>query len=453
MKHRASVGGRTTAAIIAFGALLVSGVNATQGTLGLSAPAVAEAGEAWSLSRCQKEALKTSHELRATEHMVSSAQAAAKEAKATRLPALGVAGSYLHNTEVMKLNLPSLGAFQLPEIQFGDGNTYDLNLNARLPIFTGGALRSKVKSQEAELRAAQYDLAADSLSVIHDVRVAYFSALGGQAGEDAARLAEARLERHIEDLEKAIEVGAASEEDRIQAVAQLRAAQERRLGAEAQAASARLGLGRLVGHPGEEIRPSDDLNSRLFEEVEVEGRGVDTRPELAGLEERIHSSRAVAGVAKSSFLPSLSAELAYHYGRPGVDMVANEWTTYATIGLQLSWSLWEWGARSDRVQQAKVAGRALEQTRADLDETLRTGLAIARMQLRTAREQNEKAADRVDLQRRRLELVKGRYSAAAASESELLDAHDDLALAESDLAAAVARVRLAEVQVLYALGL
>lgn len=406
----------------------------------------------WTLERCEREAFKTSHDLRASVFRVEGSEATAREARAVRWPALAVEGSYTRVSETMSLDLPPFGVFDPPEIEFGDGKTYDFHVALNAPLFTGGALRSRARAEEAALRAARCDLASDSLSLVHEVRRAYFAALGAEAEARVARVVESRLRRHLEELDAAVAVGALSEEARIQSLAHFREAQQERIGAEARAKAERLALGRWVGHPGEEVRPSRDLDEPLLDSNGPWDGAIDARPDLSALAERIRQSEALVSAARAAFLPTVSAQLSYHHARPGIDPVANEWMQYGSGGIVLSWSLWEWGARSHRIRQARAAGRALEEQHSQLRDVLRTRLEVARVGLASAMERMEKATDRVELERRRLDLVKGRYRAAAASESERLDAEDDLAAAEIGLAAAVVRLRLAEAELLYVLG-
>jgi outer membrane protein TolC len=415
------------------------------------ASSIAENDTGWTLERCLEEALDTSRTLRARADHLARAEAAAGEARAARLPTLHLEGSYTYTSEIMSLNLPPLGGFQIPEISFGDGNVYDMRVALKAPLFTGGALRARARAEDAARRATWHESRADSLNVIHGVRTAYFAALGAETRADVARVAERRLGRHVHDLDAALEIGTASEEARVQGLARLRQAEARTSALEAQARASRIALGNVVGRPGEEVIPRGDLDKTLRGERRQWG-GVDTRPELFVLDERARQSRQLAGAAKGAYLPTVSAQLSYHYAKPGVDQIVNEWMDFASVGVIFSWPLWEWGARAKRVESARAAGRALEHERVRLLDALHTGLAVAEVNLESAREQLEKAAERVRLERRRLQLVENRYLRAAASENERLDAEDDLTAAEMDLAAATVQVRLAEAEILYVLG-
>jgi multidrug efflux system outer membrane protein len=320
----------------------------------------------WSLERCRAEALAASHALSASAREVDRSAAAAAEARAARLPTLDFGASYLYTSETMSLDLPVFDFLDMPGVRFGDGNAYDLKLQVSAPLFTGGALHHRARAWEAALAASERDLDAETLRLAHEVRRSYYVALGAGKQSEAARVAEGRLRRHVEVIETTLKAGGASEESRVQALARLRQAEQVRVRAEAAASVERINLGRLVGRPGEEIAPSDDFDASLLEAGAASDTAVDARPEIAALTERIVQSDRMAKAARGAYYPALAAQAAYHHAKPGIDAIANEWMQYGNAGLTLSWPLWEWGARGDRVRQARATGRALEERRAEL---------------------------------------------------------------------------------------
>jgi outer membrane protein TolC len=406
----------------------------------------------WTLERCRDEALSASHRIASAGHEVDRAEAAAREAEAVRWPVLELGGSYAYASETMALSLNRYVPLDLPEVRFGDGNTYDVKLQLTAPLFTGGALRYRARAEAAGAEAAREDSSAANLRLVQEVRRAFYSALGAEAQAKAARVAEGRMRRHVEEIEGALRAGAASEENRVQALARFRQAEQLRTRAESFALGEKLGLGRLVGLPGRPIEPAGDLERSLLPDGIPGDTTAKTRPELAALSARAARSEDLGRAARGAYFPTLAAQAAYHHAKPGVDAIENEWMQYGTVGVTLSWPLWEWGARSERVRAARASASALNEQRADLEDQLEAGREAARVRLRSAVDEEAKAAERVALEKRRSELVENRYRQGSASESEFLDAEDDRAAAEIDRALAAAAIRQAEAELLYLLG-
>lgn len=409
--------------------------------------------ETWTLEQCVNAARKNSFALESRRAVMAGAEAAMRASDASRWPTLGLSGAYSYTSETQKLEFASpIPGFVMPSVEFGDGNVYDAAIIARAPLFAGGALGQRARADAAAYRSTQQDFFADSLRLLWNVRRAYFQALGAEARAQTARQALARMERHVREISAAISAGWQSEEARIAAAAALRQIESARIAAEAQASVERLKLGSLVGAPEREIFPDGDLDARATEIPLTTESPIEARAEMLALQSRIEQSGHLTHAARGSLLPSLSAMAAYHYGKPGVNVVENEWMDYYVVGLNASWTLWDWNARKYQVKQTRAQMNILDAQKSELERSLSNREKIARLTWTSARAAREKSAERVTLERERFALVEGRWREGMASESELLDAQDDLTQAETDLAAARANERIAEVDWRYAAG-
>jgi len=417
------------------------------------APSVrAQTDSSWTLEQCLRVAVENAPRLRAGAQAAAGAEAAAREAAANRWPSVGVSGAYSYTSETQQIDIPApIPGYTPPNIRFGDGNVYDLAVTARVPIYAGGGLWEKARADAFGQKAATQDLRGDSLKLAYDVRRAYFAALGSEARAEAARQSARRLERHLQELTSAQNIGTVSEENRLMALSRLRQAQQAVLAAEADAQAARLALGNLIARPGFEIHPAANLDAPIADST-LSPLPLKSRAEVSAAQARLDQSRRLVRSTRGALLPSLSGSAAYHYGRPGVNMTENEWMDYYTLGLSASWTLWDWQARSRRVGQARAVAGVLDARKDDLVNVLNTRYATALSARRAAGAVQINAAERADIERRRLNLVEGRLRQGMASESEYLDTHDDLTAAETDLISSTVRLRLAEADLLYAAG-
>lgn len=403
-----------------------------------------------SLEQCLAEAFAAPAALRGARERLEASRAAARSAQAERWPTLDLGGDYRYASKFTTIDLPLPPPVGPRRIDFGDGHQVDLSVGVRTPLYTGGALAASAAAARAEARANDLDVAADSLALVRDVRAGFFRALGARAESDAAAIAVSRLQRHLTEVENAIGIGTSSEETRLQVEARLRVAEQRAIADDMNLTAAELTLGRLLGRTGVRVAPQGDLATPLLGSPgEI---GEIQRPELQALSERRTRRELDATAAAGRLLPSVSAGARFNYGRPGVDPVQNEWMSWASADVRLSWTLWDWSARRDAVASARAAARAVDDQRSALERDIENGVAVARERLDSTSRHLENAEDRLRIEQSRLDLVRGRYDDGMATESELLDAHDDLSEAETDLAAARVANRLAEIELLYAVG-
>lgn len=404
------------------------------------------------LSGCLEAALSAAPSLESAAAASRESEAVSAEAAARRQPVLGAGGSYQYASEHMRSELELPAGLPSRTLEFGDGHVASINLGLAVPLYTGGELTRTATAAAAGVEAASRREDGVRLDLARSVRVAFTGALGRQAQVEASALAVARLSRHLESVTGAEQAGAATTESVVRAQTRLALARQRHLQAEAARDSSALALGRLVGRPGVPVLPSGDVGASLLlaagDTLPAEG----PRPEVAALSAEARRQRELAAAASGRLRPRVMADVRAHYGRPGVDALANEWMGYGTAGVSVDWPLWDAGARRQRVHQAEARARWLDAQRRDLDESLTTAAATARAQLRAALAQEAQVGERLALQRRLLEMVAGRQALDSATETEFLDAHDDLAQAEVDLALVRTRVRQAESFLLWTLG-
>jgi outer membrane protein len=358
--------------------------------------------------------------------------------------------SYRYTSEVMEQTL-GIGPFT-NTLKFGDGQTADVNLGVKAPVFTGGELSGQAEAAAAGVEVAAHRTRATALDIVREVRFAFYGALGREAQITAARLAVARLKRHVDETAAAAQAGGATEESRLRALERLRQAEQREVRAAAARDSAAVALGRLVGSPEQPVSPAGDLGASLLAGQDVSAARIADRPDLAALAREEQRQELLAASLRGRFWPRIGADVRGHYGRPGVDAIANDWTPYATAGVSLEWPLWDAGARASAVSQATARARQTAARRDDVAEVVTAAHAAAQVDLDAARAAEALAQERVDLTQRILAMVANRLAAAAATESEYLDSQDDLTAAQTDLALARTRVRLAEATLLWTVG-
>lgn len=168
--------------------------------------------------------------------------------------------------------------------------------------------------------------------------------------------------------------------------------------------SARVALRESVG-----VRPSDQIRIAPVAEagtgagqVATAGQLVDealkTRPDLAGLTERIHAAEAVTAGSRSAYLPTVefSAKGASQSIWPTVStdygwLLTNTTQFVWQAGVSVRWDLFDGGARRSELATARDEQRKAEQQRREAADAITRATWTAWVDYRTA-ERREKAA-------------------------------------------------------------
>jgi outer membrane protein TolC len=101
-------------------------------------------------------------------------------------------------------------------------------------------------------------------------------------------------------------------------------------------------------YTGNRFTAEDIFQNPVFEQVSQQEC---LRPEFKWFDLKIESLDAGKALARSSRMPLLYAFGQAGYGKPGYNMISNDWDTYYMIGAGLKWNIWDW---SKNKRQRKI---------------------------------------------------------------------------------------------------
>ena len=78
------------------------------------------------------------------------------------------------------------------------------------------------------------------------------------------------------------------------------------------------------------------------------------RPEYNGFRMQQDALTASSNLIARKRYPVLAGFASAGYGKPGLNMMSNEWNTYYMFGAKLSWNIWDWNSVHKEKQQLKL---------------------------------------------------------------------------------------------------
>jgi outer membrane protein TolC len=78
------------------------------------------------------------------------------------------------------------------------------------------------------------------------------------------------------------------------------------------------------------------------------------RPEIKSFEDQKMLLNARSAQSSKKRMPLVSSFVTSGYGKPGLNMLSNEWDTYLVIGARLTWNIWDWNATKREKEQFMV---------------------------------------------------------------------------------------------------
>ena len=321
-----------------------------------------------------------------------------------------------------------------------------LQLTAKQPLYDGGARQAAVAKASAERDAAtaRYRVAEKDLDVEVTSRFAELVE-AGEEGE-ARRGGLERLRRYRTSLESRKASGQAVAADLLKTDVRIASDEADAIDADARAAEARTELNVLMGRTPD--APLAVVAPPLAAVAPAGPAGpLPESPEVREAEALALGADADVRAAEAERKPHLFASAdAGWWGSDTTRWSIDRWRQDAgfSLGVQVSWLLWDFGASDARIARARIDGR-----RARLEITARE---------REAALQRAKARSAAGALRRQIDVLtraepvardswleaESRYRGGAATALEVIDAYGAAVDASVKLSQAESRLRIAE---------
>ncbi len=402
-----------------------------------------------SLSMAIEQALEAFPTIRASKANSEQAQAALGETSAARFPSLKLNGSATRFQKPMVVTpLHGFAPGQIPKfdetlIQGGVGLNYTL--------FDGGAREARILGARSQAGLADAELNATSQALIARAATTYLETLSKRQVLEAHDHRLTALKSELSRVQQRYDAGRAARVEILRVQAALANAQADRVRDAEALDRAERDLARLISASVDEIRaarlvpviltdpslaPRDLLKTEAFQ----------FSPAVKQARQRLTASEASLAVARSTRWPELNLVGNYLYFGSGQSDGTAEWQA----GAQLSYTLFNGGARGKAIERAEAASRnAGEQLRlAEIQVEQDVDRAFSGIEEAHARvESLETAVARFEEVVRIEKLLR---ETGAGTETDYLNAEADLLTARANLVEArhgeiAARVELARV--------
>jgi outer membrane protein TolC len=400
------------------------------------------------LAEVVESALRTHPRLEAAGAGVTAAAAEAGEARAERLPTLGVTARGIRYEEPMVVApLHGFDPRMPPEF---DETLYQGHAAAEYTLFDGGARRSRIRAASSRVDAARAGAATARAEVVAEAVSAYLEALTARDVRAAHGELVAALESERARQALLLSEGTAPRVAVLRAEAAL---SEARASLEATAQRLDLALRRLArvsGLPVERV-----ATAALAEVVPPPAVALDREalvararaknPRLAEARERAAAARSAAAGARAAYLPRVAATGRYSaYGSASTD-AALEWQA----GVEVVYPVFTGGARARRVERAAALAELAESESELAARSVADAVDAALVAYRSATARAEALEAAVAQSREVARIEALALESGAGVQSDFLRAQAALAraragLAEARHAAIEARVRLAQ---------
>jgi NodT family efflux transporter outer membrane factor (OMF) lipoprotein len=317
-----------------------------------------------------------------------------------------------------------------------------------------GRVRRLVESDTASAQASAADLASARLSIQAQLAQDYFEL---RIADELQRLLEATVtayQRTLDITSNRYAVGVAAKSDVVTAQTQLENTRAEAIAVESQRAQLEHAIAALIGKTPSEfsVAPAPLSGTVPPVPVGVPSTLLERRPDIAAAERQVGAANASIGVAIAAYFPTLTLSASAGYSSSALSSLVKAPSRAWSVGSDLSETLFDGGARSAQVAQARAAYDA---TAANYRQAVIVGIQQVEDQLSTLRvleHQAEVQNRAVDLARQAEQLTVNSYKAGVVDYTTVVQSQAT-SLSSQQSALTIRQSRLtASVSLIEALG-
>jgi outer membrane protein len=278
-------------------------------------------------------------------------------ARAAGLPSVSTTETFVRNVKQSENSLTAPSKIFTADGQLG------------VPIYSGGAVKNRIKAAKIRVEAGQADLRATEASIFSQVVAAYMDVIRTEAIVGLNRKNVSVLETNLQATSDRFQIGDLTRTDVAQSQSRLAVAQSDLRTAEANLASARETYIRFVGRAPETLDAPPPLPNLPATADEAAAIALDSNPDLIGARERTKAADKDIDVAGAGRLPTLRlfGQGTYNnyfntLARGAVNANISQSDSSAQAGAQLSIPIFQGGLPAAQRRQAQATASAtLEQ--------------------------------------------------------------------------------------------
>jgi outer membrane protein TolC len=307
-------------------------------------------------------ALQQNRSLRIARLKVKENEYKKDAARSAYFPMITNQSNALHISELQALTVPA-GAFgtvsgvpipaQSTNLPQGKETLYSSGTMVAQPLTQLLRIHQENRAAAADIATSRDDLRNGENGVALEVHTLYYGILVTQMQKKAAEQETAFARETLRENENNVSGGSALEVSAIQSRATLLESQQALLTAELQIQDYTTELNDLLGLPLDtqlELQPEDVTQFETLSKAECIKAAWEENPEIQSAEATIQKAGAGVAASKTAYIPDVTAFARYSY-QDGVPFLVRN---FGTVGINLNYTLWDFGKRRADVRQSET---------------------------------------------------------------------------------------------------
>lgn len=411
------------------------------------------ATHAETLQDAWQQAMAHNHVMAAASSDVDAARADERAALGARWPSVTAGADYT------RLNVSPTLSVDTPTFQFQSGPIFRDNqyttgtVQMKLPLYAGGRIAAAIDASRAGVAVATEAEGVTAATLRLEVAEAYVDILRARRALQAAQASVDSLTAHAADVQRRIEDESVATSDLLAARVALADAEQNREHAASALQIAQATYNRLLGQPLDRVPdlvdqvPADPTLATVPLETLI-SRALAARGEIKSAAAQVDALQSRSRAELGALRPQLALVGGYtHFDNQILDR-----ENFATVGIGVSWSLFDGGQARSHAAALASESRAQSSRLDDLRSQITLQVRQSWLDVRDAQARLKASSEAVEQAEENLRDSRQLYDAGLATNTQVLDAVTLRTTAASNHDNAGLDVALSELRLAYAIG-
>lgn len=375
------------------------------------------------LDKAIEMALKTNPTVKISEAESSVAKAQENEAKASR---------WLTVDYTSKIARGGYYNAIVNSSQTGPEDNFSNAFSASIPLYTGGKLSGTIEQAVQNYKSSEYGVDESYQAVKLSATNGYYSVLEAIDTVNLSKESVDRLSAHLQNVQAQYDVGVVAKVDVLRSQVELADAEQNLIKAQNAYDLAVADLNNIIGLPhGTELKVTESLQYSKYDNPMENciNFALANRPELFQAEAGIESAKAAVKVAKSGFMPQVSAS------------ASNSWTAHTWpgdenenwgVGVNVNLNVFDSGVTAAKVRAAEANLYKAEETYRQTKDSVQLDVRNSYLSLREAEKRIATSKIAVESAQEDYRISQLRYQAGVGTNIDVMDAQVALTQAQNN---------------------
>ena len=313
-------------------------------------------------------------------------------------------------------------------------NSYNNQITANMPLYTGGKLSGAIKSAKAGYKSALVGVQKAYNDMRSTVTNGYYTVLQADDMQVLARESVARLEEHLKNVKAQYDVGVVAKVDVLRSEVELANAQQNLIKAENAYKISEANFNKIIGLPLETNLFLEDTLSYVPYDKDLEyclDYASKNRPELEQAKQGVEAARGQVKVARSGYQPQIIATAMQTWTTGDKHWPADEETQWR-VGVQASLNIFDTGVTRSKAHAAEANYFSAEESYRDTVDAVMLDVRSQYLNLREAEKRISTTEVAVSQAEEDYRIAQLRYQAGVGTNTDVLDAQVALTDAQTN---------------------